>query len=526
MKKIIKTKIMVLLTSAIFFTGANSEELSDEQETVEPLPVFDCLIEPSEIVDVSSPVPGVIQHIYADRGDFVELGMPLSKLNSTVEQVALELAWTRAESTAEVELQHEQAEFSKRLYSRNQALFRKSVISSHDMDRFETEQRVAEMQERQAKSKKRIAQLEFQRTLEQLNRRTILSPIEGVVMERYKSAGEYVDDEPMLRLAQLNPLRIEIIVRADYWGRLLPGQQAEVIPQFLELDKKVATIERIDPMIDSASGTFRVQLRLPNPDHQIAAGLKCQLVFMPEKMDVSTDEVVSFSTVDENIPAIIPNAMLEKSMVGETVSIGTAPTILTEAMFKKAMADATSFASLLLSDQSPVAGPESGINAKSCFAVGPIVEEKIAKQLSEQLVNQSLDLIMQRESKSVVNGYFVKSVPLAEHAEVRALLARLKAKKIRDFIAITDKETNHHLVLLGFYLERQNAINRSKILTAKGFEVELKPRYQESGAFWLNLSQVNNKATEDELRQAIFHLAPQADVKPVGCDPLLVQNKQ
>lgn len=304
-----------------------------------------------------------------------------------------------------------------------------------------------------------------------LKQRTILSPINGVIIDRYKSAGEYVEREPLLRVAQLDPLHIEIFVTADHWGRFLPGQQAEVTPLFMGLDKKVATIEKIDPVIDSASGTFRVQLQLPNPEHRIAAGLKCQLAFLPQKADI-----------------IIPTNALTSSE------------------------------------------PKRPIN--SCFTVGPVVVEKIAQQLTEQFVKQSPKITVQQESRPVVNGYFVHSVPLVDLvdlvdlAEFHAEITHLKAARFNDYVVNNDNESNRHWLSLGHFQKRENALNRAKKITAMGVEVELKPDHQKNSAYWLNLSGVNSVVAENGLRKAVAHLDPLAEVKPISCEPLLASKKQ
>jgi len=43
-----------------------------------------------------------------------------------------------------------------------------------------------------------------------------------------------------------------------------------------------ATVVIVDPVIDAASGTFAVRIKLPNKDHRLPAGLKC-LVSSAEK---------------------------------------------------------------------------------------------------------------------------------------------------------------------------------------------------------------------------------------------------
>jgi multidrug efflux pump subunit AcrA (membrane-fusion protein) len=38
-------------------------------------------------------------------------------------------------------------------------------------------------------------------------------------------------------------------------------------------------VRQIDRVVDAASGTFRVQLDLPNPDGAITSGVKCTVAF-------------------------------------------------------------------------------------------------------------------------------------------------------------------------------------------------------------------------------------------------------
>ena len=40
-----------------------------------------------------------------------------------------------------------------------------------------------------------------------------------------------------------------------------------------------ARVTAVDPVIDAASSMFRLRLELPNPNHQIPAGLNCRVRF-------------------------------------------------------------------------------------------------------------------------------------------------------------------------------------------------------------------------------------------------------
>jgi multidrug resistance efflux pump len=50
------------------------------------------------VVDVGTAMPGVIEEVFVDIGDFMHKGMPLTKLDLSVEQASLELARAKAKS--------------------------------------------------------------------------------------------------------------------------------------------------------------------------------------------------------------------------------------------------------------------------------------------------------------------------------------------------------------------------------------------------------------------------------------------
>ncbi|MGB5254614.1 MAG: efflux RND transporter periplasmic adaptor subunit [Sedimenticolaceae bacterium] len=244
---------------------------------LEPL---DCVISPSVVADLGSGVPGIVNMVRVDRSDMVEAGDVVAELESSVEAAALELAQARAEMDAEVNLRRVNAAFGKRQKRRTQDLFQRKAISTNDMDERDTEARLAAIQLRQALDTQRLAKLERERSVSVLNRRTIKSPITGVVMERFKTIGEYVEDQPVVRIAQLDPLHVEVFVPVEHLGKIRPGMQAEVWTEAVTDSSWKASVSRVDRVADVASGTYGVRLELPNPDYSVPAGLRCQLKFI------------------------------------------------------------------------------------------------------------------------------------------------------------------------------------------------------------------------------------------------------
>jgi multidrug efflux pump subunit AcrA (membrane-fusion protein) len=134
----------------------------------------------------------------------------------------------------------------------------------------------------QAIESQQIAKLEMERAAAVLDQRTVRSPITGVVVERYMSPGEYVEDRPILKIAQIDPLNVEVILSVEHLGKIREGMTAEVLPQEPVGGSYKARVKVVDKVVDAASGTFGVRLELPNPQYRISAGIKCNVAFPVE----------------------------------------------------------------------------------------------------------------------------------------------------------------------------------------------------------------------------------------------------
>lgn len=211
---------------------------------------FECLIEPHLVVSLSSAVPGVIERVEVARGDRVKKGQVIVRLRSGVERAALELAKARAE-------------FGERTRARNAELVAKKLISPFELDQVETEALLAKLELRQAREK--------------LALRTIRSTITGVVVDVAATPGEYVHEQEIVKLAQIDPLNVEVIVPVGSIGDLAPGATATVYPQppyDTPVEAKVVIVDRV---VDAATGTVGVRLELPNPEAALPAGLQCRV---------------------------------------------------------------------------------------------------------------------------------------------------------------------------------------------------------------------------------------------------------
>ncbi len=252
------------------------------QASAVAIPQLDCVVEPHMVIDLSTQIDSIVETIYVERGDVVEKDQILVTLDSGVERAAVESARARADANSDIRAGQVNVAFAERREERVQSLLEDDAVSTDQFDEVETETRLARLQLDQAEEATRIAHLELQRAEETLRRHTIRSPIDGVVVQRYLSPGESVRFQPMLRLAQIDPLRVEVIVPVSAFGKITVGQRAIIQPEEPMVGNYQAEVTIVDRVADAASGTFRVALDLPNPDYSLPSGLKCMVQFLDE----------------------------------------------------------------------------------------------------------------------------------------------------------------------------------------------------------------------------------------------------
>jgi RND family efflux transporter MFP subunit len=244
------------------------------------VPELDCVIEPQQVVKLATPVVGVIARIDVDRGDVVHKGQVLGKLEDGVEQATLNLARARATNEFGAKAVQARLDYLRRKNERVGQLSAKNIVTQATAEEADSDANVAEQQLKEAQLTREIARLEVGQAEEQIKQRTLVSPIEGVVTERLLVPGEYRNEQsPILTLAQIDPLRVEVFVPTSQYGRIRIGSHAQIRPQEPIGGSYPAVVTVVDQVLDAASGTFGVRLALPNPARQLPAGIRCKVQF-------------------------------------------------------------------------------------------------------------------------------------------------------------------------------------------------------------------------------------------------------
>lgn len=140
---------------------------------------------------------------------------------------------------------------------------------------FETEVARATLQEKVAESE--LAGV-------RLHQHRITSPSDGLVVEVLAQPGNWINvGEPVVRVIQTDPLRIEMSLAAAHYDPNLTGRQIEFsLPNALPSGETTfsGVITFVSPELHPVSGEFRVMGELPNPDRKLLPGMRGQVTIL------------------------------------------------------------------------------------------------------------------------------------------------------------------------------------------------------------------------------------------------------
>lgn len=232
------------------------------------------------MVELASPVSGLLAKVHVRRGDRVAKGQVLATLESEAEQTVAKLAQYKSKAMGAIKNAESKIEFSQRKLLRRNEMAAENLMSAQDREDAEAEYELAKAELQLAIENKEIARLEYQQQSALLDLRTLRSPFDGVVVEQVLYPGEVVETsgakKVVLKLAQLDPLRVHVILPMSAFRRVSQGMAAQVLPEAPVGGKYAAKVKTIDKLIDAPSGTFVAFLEMQNRQLAVPAGVKCK----------------------------------------------------------------------------------------------------------------------------------------------------------------------------------------------------------------------------------------------------------
>lgn len=193
-------------------------------------------LEAENDVQIVSRIQGPIVELVAEEGMRLEEGDVMLKIDPT-------------EALAELELAKVALKDATRAHERAKAARESEIISQEVYD--------------QALAQLETAQAQVTNTDINFSYTTVTAPFDGIVVERHVKLAENVTvNQELFRFSEFDPLLCKIQIPEKELSRLARGQTAYLNVEAWPDERFQASVLRISPVVDAATGTIRVTLQV------------------------------------------------------------------------------------------------------------------------------------------------------------------------------------------------------------------------------------------------------------------------
>lgn len=196
---------------------------------------------------VIAKVEGEVRQILVEEGDTVVKNQVLARLDG--DRLRLEM------NESQARLRKMQRDFE-----RNQELTETGLISEGDFEKIKFDLEALQ-------AAYNLANLELDYT-------QIRAPIDGVVSERFIKIGNTIKaGDAIFHVTSLSPLVAYLHVPEREYRQIAAGQSAGIRIDALGGDPILAYVTRVSPIVDPATGTFKITIEIGNEQKRIKPGM-------------------------------------------------------------------------------------------------------------------------------------------------------------------------------------------------------------------------------------------------------------
>jgi membrane fusion protein, multidrug efflux system len=249
----------------------------------------DSFIEPYRTINVSATEQGIIAKLNVKEGDAVKQGQILAVLDMDVLEASRDIAKAGKEAMGRIKSAEALAILKKERYEKLKQIEKDGHAHPEEVLRAKTEWKIAKADLLTAKEDQKIKELEYVRIESQIERRKIISPIDGHVTKIHKDISEYVaaTDPVVLTLVQCDKLKAVFAVPSVEASKFSVGEEIAVNIQG-NTETAQGKIESISPVADPESNTVRVRTVIDNSQSRYRSGTACYILIGPSQ-DQSVD---------------------------------------------------------------------------------------------------------------------------------------------------------------------------------------------------------------------------------------------
>lgn len=256
-------------------------------------------LEAEDEAEVVAKTNGIIREIFVEEGRYVSAGTPLLQLDDAQYKLEVE----RADANV------------KRLesdFNRNKAMFEQNMVSAEVFDR-------AKYEYESQKATLELAKLNLEYT-------TVRAPISGVVSERMVRTGNMVvPNQAVFRVTTMDPLKAILHLPEHEMQKIKAGQ-----PVLMEIDAVPGvtfqgSVERVSPVVDRATGTFRVVALVRDQQNRLKPGMfaRVRVVYDTRDQTLVIPKLAVINDGGRNSVFVVNDSLVQKRAITLGYANGT-----------------------------------------------------------------------------------------------------------------------------------------------------------------------------------------------------------
>src|SRR6202049_377473 len=226
-------------------------------------------------VDITAQRDGIVASISTGASTRVKAGAVLARLDDRQLTANLEAVRAKTRSiAADLKNWEAEAHVLEADYVRAQRLWNEKLIAEEQLQhakyKAESDQwDIIRVREQLTTSKEEEHSLELE-----LEKTRITAPFDGLVARRYVRAGQGVaKGDRLFWVTAEAPLRLRFTLPEKFVGRLKHGQELPLISPDVPLEKHMAKIIEVSPVVDPSSGTIEILAELVGGRGELRPGM-------------------------------------------------------------------------------------------------------------------------------------------------------------------------------------------------------------------------------------------------------------
>jgi len=227
-------------------------------------------------VTLSASVPGRISKIFLEEGDRVNKGQLILNLDKTLEELEVQRRKLIWESKVEVESAARKEATLKSLLDSTRMLFESTKsVSREELEKLELEYLLSVAERQRLEIVEQRERIEHDLALENLEKRSLGSPIQGIIIKLLIKEGEGCEpNQPLIRLVDTDRCLFICNIEERTGRTLKKGQSVNLkIQTGASSIEKKGTIIFTSPVVDPASGLLEVKAKFDNHDGKVRPGV-------------------------------------------------------------------------------------------------------------------------------------------------------------------------------------------------------------------------------------------------------------